>query len=93
MKEIIFQITKMVSFIQKHDLYVHPRRLSKGGLPYMANLFLSVRHCPCKPDRKKCPCKEALQEIKTKGFCECRLFCTKEVYEQVMPQENQSKLV
>ncbi len=33
--------------------------------------------CPCKQERKWCPCKECIQECKTKGECFCRVFIAK----------------
>lgn len=85
------QIVKLEAFRKKHNLFIHPRREAKGGFSYIARIYLMVGHCPCKPDRKKCPCKEALLEIQANGYCECRLFCTKFVYDQLKVLEHQVK--
>lgn len=76
------QVEKMEKFRVTNKLVIHPKREIKGGILFMAKLFLSINHCPCKINRTVCPCKEALLEIKTMGYCECRLFCTKKAYDK-----------
>jgi len=43
------------------------RLIKKDGFPY----------CPCKIDHSKdniCPCKDAIQEIREKGVCHCKMY-------------------
>ena len=77
MTELNTQIAKMEQFAKDNNLEVHEKRTAKGGIPYMAKMFLANHRCPCMADRKVCPCTEALDEIKNQGFCECRLFIPK----------------
>lgn len=74
MTELEIQIQKMEKFAVENKLGIHPKRIARGGIPYMADIFLLNHHCPCKVDRVECPCKEVLNEINSNGFCECRLF-------------------
>lgn len=83
------QLKKIEDFRVKHKLLIHPRRERNNGLNKVAEVVVTTGHCPCKPDRLSCPCNEALKEIQTVGHCECRLFCTKEEYDNVIRQENQ----
>jgi len=76
MTEIEQQIAKMEKFAKDNNFKIHPKRVVRGGIPYMAKMFLANHHCPCVAARKECPCKESLEEINKQGFCECRLFTT-----------------
>lgn len=36
--------------------------------------------CPCSRERPNCPCPEAVVELKTKGYCLCRVFVTERYF-------------
>lgn len=78
MSELDNQIKKMKEFAVKNNYKIHPKRIAKGGIPYMAEIFVGCGHCPCVVERKSCPCNEAKNEIEANGFCECRLFVSKD---------------
>lgn len=83
MTELELQIEKMEKFAKEHNFNIHPKRIAKGGIPYIADIYLIHHHCPCKVDRLECPCKEALDEIQINGFCECRLFVRKGLFDKI----------
>lgn len=37
-------------------------------------MALNERKCACSPDKRECPCKEGLDEVKSKGQCLCSVF-------------------
>ncbi len=57
------------TFAHEHKFVIHPK-----GFDYYLEGFLATRCCPCDPKRKSCPCDEAVAEVKTNGYCLCRLF-------------------
>jgi len=56
-------------FAQKYGFVISP-----AGYDYYIESFLMFNCCPCDPDRKNCPCSEAIEEVTQKGHCLCRLF-------------------
>jgi len=56
-------------FAQKYKFVIHPK-----GFDYYLESYLQAGRCPCDPDRKNCPCDEAVEEVTKKGHCLCRLF-------------------
>lgn len=45
-----------------------------GGYDYYIDNFLDLSRCPCDPARATCPCPEAVQDVKDKGHCLCKLL-------------------
>ena len=60
----------IVAFAKLHRLH-----LQSGKTPESwAMAVVRVRGCPCEPERLKCPCDEALNDIEQDGTCRCNLF-------------------
>lgn len=57
------------AFAQEYKFVIHPK-----GFDYYLKAYLEAGHCPCDSTRKNCPCSEAVEEVKNKGHCLCRLF-------------------
>jgi len=66
------QYKKLVAFEKKHNL-IH-NQANKRNFHNWAELLVSIGHCPCRPERSECPCKEALTEITEIGHCACVQF-------------------
>ena len=64
------QYRKLVRFERKHNLKHNPIRT----LQFLAQRVVKLSHCPCRPSRLRCPCGQALKEIKKKGHCLCWEF-------------------
>lgn len=59
-----------IAYARKHKCIISPKL---GYLHFVKN-YLECGCCPCRPDRKNCPCPEATKEIATEGHCTCGLF-------------------
>lgn len=68
--EIIRQSLRMLGFMDQNRLFVHPAH----SLADRAEAILDAGHCLCDIKRKKCPCTQALGEIKKSGHCRCKIF-------------------
>jgi len=44
------------------------------GMEYFAKNYIKYGECACAPERKHCPCPEAIQEVNEKGKCKCGLY-------------------
>jgi len=66
-------------FATQHSLKIHPKRT----FARWADIVSALNSCPCNSDRKNCPCAEALDELKTQGYCDCKFFFTKEKYNKL----------
>ena len=68
------QRTKMklaiIDFATKHNLIIHPG----AGYNHFIDNYEKYGSCACDPKRKKCPCSEAIDEVKNNGACKCQLF-------------------
>lgn len=60
----------MVLFARNNNFVIHPWT----GCSYYVENFRLLSCCACAPERKRCPCKEARDEINTRGKCKCGLF-------------------
>ncbi|MDD5060764.1 MAG: hypothetical protein PHN44_00590 [Candidatus Marinimicrobia bacterium] len=65
-RERVFEVLK---FAQDNKVVITP-----VGMGYYLGGFAKFQACPCDTNRKKCPCVQALEEIKKDGHCLCRLF-------------------
>jgi len=61
---------EIIDFAIKHSLTIEPLI----GCNYYVDNILLLGTCACVPERKKCPCDEALDDIKRLGHCRCRLY-------------------
>ena len=61
---------ELCDFARDHGFVIHPGR----GYNYYIESFLMFDCCPCDPNRKSCPCNEAINEVTKIGHCICRLF-------------------
>jgi len=59
-------------FAEKNNIRLAPSNFT--DVAFKAKVVLETEHCPCKQDRKICPCAECLTEIKKDGWCFCRVF-------------------
>lgn len=64
------QHQKLLRFEKRHNLKHNPIR----NLYFLAQRVVKLGHCPCKPERKRCPCGQALKEIDKMGHCLCWEF-------------------
>ncbi len=64
------QIRDILVYAQKNNLAVNPR----AGYSYFVSNIMDCGSCPCRPERRSCPCPESHDEIKTDGHCTCGLF-------------------
>lgn len=62
-------ILKVLIFAQMHGFVLDP-----DGYAYRLRGYLMFNHCPCAPDRKSCPCDQAVDEVTRQGHCKCQLF-------------------
>jgi hypothetical protein len=44
------------------------------GYDYFVKHYIEDGHCACAPERKTCPCPEAINEVKEHGKCKCGLY-------------------
>lgn len=61
---------EMLKFAHDNGFVINP---SKGYEEYVGNVF-EFGHCPCDSSRPNCPCDQAAEEVKEKGWCRCRLY-------------------
>ncbi len=65
----------IISFLsQNKELSLHPGRTPEA----QGELVIKKGGCPCVPGRPKCPCDEALEDIKELNRCRCFLFVNAE---------------
>lgn len=64
------QYHKLLRFQNRHKLEHNPIR----NLKFLALRVVKLGHCPCKVERPKCPCGQALKEIEKRGHCLCWEF-------------------
>ncbi len=58
-------------FLEEHDgITLHPGRTPEA----QGDLVVQKGGCPCVPGRPKCPCVEAMDDIKAINHCRCYLF-------------------
>jgi len=62
----------ILEFAREFKLVVNPAK----GMELQVEYFFRFGFCPCDPTRQraKCPCDEALEDIKKTGHCLCKLF-------------------
>jgi len=60
----------ILDFARDNGLVIHPGR----GYDYYVDNFFECGHCPCDKKRPACPCPQAVEEVKTVGWCKCRLY-------------------
>ena len=63
-------IRDILAFAREHNVVINPR----VGYSYFVDGFRDNGHCPCRPDRLDCPCRESPEEILRNGHCACGLF-------------------
>ncbi len=63
------QMIRLLEYATENGFVIHPM-----GYQYYVDGFNEFRHCPCDATRPACPCKEANDEVRTKGKCKCQLF-------------------
>jgi len=63
-------IARIKAFAKEHGLLLP----SQECLEHHASRYLNSGHCPCKPERGKCPCPEALSDIETQHYCACAIL-------------------
>lgn len=61
---------RIVQFAMEHNLTINPTI----GYAYFAQSLILLGNCACVPERKKCPCDEALEDIEKLGHCRCALL-------------------
>jgi ferredoxin-thioredoxin reductase catalytic subunit len=61
---------RILDFAQDNGYVINPAR----GYEYYVESFVKFKACPCDANRLDCPCPEAVDEVKTQGWCKCRLF-------------------
>lgn len=66
------QYKKMLEFMHLNNVGVN----SKHNLSeWVKKVYEKGGKCPCNPKiRPECPCSQAMEEIKSKGVCDCKLF-------------------
>lgn len=72
------------------NLHLHPGRTPEEW----GQLVLEKGGCPCVPGRDKCPCDEALEDIKQLNHCRCYLFCNEDylkLYDEVVVQRRKKQ--
>ncbi len=62
-------VRPLIEFARDNHFIVTP-----VGYGYSVERFSKFGCCPCAPERKGCPCEEALNEIILLGKCKCQLF-------------------
>ena len=84
----------ILRFAEKNNLVIDPA----SGFEGRFQDFLSFGFCPCDPTkmRKACPCKQALAEVKEKGYCLCKMFWKdigtfKKIYKETDEKATSSK--
>ena len=68
-KEVVQKRREICDFARDNNLVIHP-----GGYGYYIDSFLMFHYCSCAPERKNCPCPEAIEEVAKNGHCRCNLF-------------------
>ena len=61
---------EILDFARNNNLVIHPG----GGYEYYVESFFQFECCACDPNRKNCPCPEAVAEVAKLGWCKCRLY-------------------
>ena len=56
-------------FARDNGFVIHPK-----GYDYYIDSYNLLGYCSCDKTRLSCPCPEAIEEVKEKGHCLCRLF-------------------
>lgn len=78
-------------FLKDHEgITIHPGRTSEKW----SELVVKEGGCPCVPGRNRCPCDEALEDIKRLNHCRCYLFVNDEylkIYEEVVVKKKKTK--
>ena len=60
----------MVLFAKKNEFIFNPHL----GYDYFLKNYVKYGECSCAPERKFCPCPEALKEVNELGKCKCGLY-------------------
>lgn len=68
-KEVRQMRLEILDFAIANGFVIHA-----GGYDYYIDNYLALSRCPCDPERPSCPCSEAVEEVKEKGHCLCRLL-------------------
>jgi len=70
-KEVSEQMNKMINFMKKKGVFLNPIH----SLLERAETIVRIGgHCICDEKRPRCPCSQALEEIKHNHCCFCSLF-------------------
>lgn len=70
----------ILEFAWKNDLMIHPDKELDG----FCQRTVDMGHCICKDAELYCPCNDALDKCREQGFCTCRLFIRKDLYEDAL---------
>jgi len=62
-------VRAILAFARDRGLALHP-----FGIEYHVENYQLFGHCVCDRSRPICPCPEAVEEVRSDGFCKCRLY-------------------
>lgn len=64
-------LSRLQKFAKKNNLTVEETGWAIAKIEWMA---LNNNKCGCRPDERKCPCKQSLEETKNGKLCTCSVL-------------------